>query len=124
MARVFRRADAKPLGLPGRRSLEIVSGERGSHAVTLRLVEIPVVSPGETPRAPHHHSGVEECIYVLEGRGTTWTESGEHAVQRGDTILLAAGERHVTRNTGCDPLVLLCFYPSGEVASVTREERD
>lgn len=123
MARVFTQAGATPLGLPGRRSLEIVSAARGSRAVTLRLVEIPVASPGEPPRAPHHHSGLEECIFVLEGHGTTWTESGEHPIARGDTVLLAAGERHVTRNTGREPLVLLCFYPSGEVAPVTHEER-
>ena len=42
MAKVLTQAQAKSMGLPGRKSLEIVSGEKGSSAVTLRLVEIPV----------------------------------------------------------------------------------
>ena len=42
MARLFKQGEAKELGLPGRRAMEIVSGERGARGVTLRLVEIPV----------------------------------------------------------------------------------
>lgn len=38
MARLLKQAEAKSMGLPGRKSLEIVSGEKGSQAVTLRLV--------------------------------------------------------------------------------------
>lgn len=121
MAKIFRPADATPLRLPGRSSSEIVSGATGSKAVTLRLVEIPVPQTGEPRRHPHFHAGIEECIYVLSGRGSTEVEGTEHALGPGDTILLAAGERHVTRNTGTDPLVLLCFYPSGDVAAVTQE---
>jgi hypothetical protein len=37
MARVFTQAEAKQLGLPGRKALEIVSGEKGAQGVTLRL---------------------------------------------------------------------------------------
>src|SRR5437879_2515662 len=70
MARVFTQAEAKQLGLSGRKALEIVSGERGSRGVTLRLAEIPVPQPGETPRGPHQHHEFEECIYVLSGIGT------------------------------------------------------
>lgn len=34
MAKVLTQAEAKSMGLPGRKSLEIVSGEKGSQAVT------------------------------------------------------------------------------------------
>ena len=121
MARVYRRADAMPLQLPGRTSVEILSGRNGAQAVTLRLVSIPVAQPGDLPRAPHHHAGVEECIYVLSGRGTTVAASGRYDLEPGDTILLPAGEHHATRNTGREPLVLLCFYPTGDVGAVTQE---
>lgn len=121
MARVFTQAGAKPLGLPGRRSLEIVSAENGARSVTLRLVEIPVPQPGDTPRDPHHHGDLEECIFVLSGQGTTCADSGEYPLRPGDTILLPPGERHVTRNTGRQPLVLLCFYPGGDVGGTTQE---
>jgi quercetin dioxygenase-like cupin family protein len=121
MARVFTQAQAKQLGLPGRKSLEIVSGENGAQGVTLRLAEIPVPQPGESPRGPHQHSGHEECIYVLSGHGTTFAESGEYPVKTGDTILIPPGEKHVTRNTGTVPLLLLCFFPSAEISKATVE---
>ena len=119
MARVLTQEQAKNLGLPGRKSLEIVSGERGSRAVTLRLVEIAVPQPGDKPRGRHFHSDTEECIYVLSGEGRTESDSGEHALRSGDTLLIPAGETHVTRNTGSAPLVLLCFFP---VARVTNRD--
>jgi mannose-6-phosphate isomerase-like protein (cupin superfamily) len=77
--------------------------------------------PGETPRGPHLHRGFEEFIYVLSGSGETVAESGTYALSAGDGILIAPGELHVTRNTGTEPLVLLCFFPVAHVASGTRE---
>jgi uncharacterized cupin superfamily protein len=117
MARVLTQREAKNLGLPGRKSLEIVSGEKGSRAVTLRLVEIAVPQPGDKSRGRHFHSDTEECIYVLSGRGRTESDSGEHALEAGDTLLIPAGEAHVTRNTGAEPLVLLCFFPVAKVVN-------
>jgi quercetin dioxygenase-like cupin family protein len=123
MARVLTQSEAKSMGLPGRKSLEIVSGEKGSQAVTLRLVEIPVPKPGEAPRAPHYHQGFEECIYVMSGEGCTEAESGKHPLKAGDTILIPPGEKHVTRNTGAEPLVLLCFFPVADISRRTHEKR-
>jgi quercetin dioxygenase-like cupin family protein len=121
MARVCTQADAKRLGLPGRTALELVSGEKGARAITLRLVEIPVPSPGETPRGPHQHSDFEECIYVLSGRGTTHADSGTYELRAGDALLVPPGEKHVTRNTGNEPLLLLCFFPVADISGGTRE---
>jgi len=121
MARLFTQAQAKALGLPGRKSLEIVSGERGARAITLRLVEIPVAQPGDSPRAPHQHHETEECIYVLSGRGATTADTGEYSLGPGDTLLVPPGEKHVTRNTGSEPLVLLCFFPVADVGKATVE---
>jgi quercetin dioxygenase-like cupin family protein len=121
MARVFTQAEAKRLGLPGRTALEIVSGEKGSGGVTLRLAEIPVPQPGEIRRGPHQHSDYEECIYVLSGHGTTFADSGEYALNPGDTLLIPPGENHVTRNTGNEPLRLLCFFPVANITHGTHE---
>ena len=121
MAKVLTQAQAKSMGLPGRKSLEIVSGEKGSQAVTLRLVEIPVAKPGDTPRGPHFHKGFEECIFVMSGEGCTEADSGKHALKAGDTILIPSGEKHVTRNTGAGPLVLLCFFPVADITKRTQE---
>jgi quercetin dioxygenase-like cupin family protein len=121
MARVCTQAEAKRLGLPGRTALEIVSGEKGARAITLRLVEIPVPAPGEAPRRPHHHSDFEECIYVLAGGGTTYADSGTYELRAGDALLVPPGEKHVTRNTGREPLLLLCFFPVADISGGTRE---
>ena len=99
MARVLTQSEAKSMGLPGRKSLEIVSGEKGSQAVTLRLVEIPVPWAGETPRGRHFHNGFEECIYVLSGTGYTESDSGNHPLKAGDTILIPSGAVSYTHLT-------------------------
>lgn len=121
MARVFTQAQATRLGLPGRSALEIVCGEKGSRGITLRLAEIPVAKSGETQREPHHHSDFEECIFVLSGQGTTIADSGEYPLNPGDTILIPAGENHVTRNTGKEPLRLLCFFPVADIGKTSEE---
>jgi len=123
MAKVLTQADAKSMGLPGRKSLEIVSGEKGSREVTLRLVEIPVPAPGEKPRPMHFHKGFEECIHVMSGEGYTETETGKHPLRAGDTILIPPNERHATRNTGGEPLVLLCFFPVADISKRTEEQK-
>ena len=121
MAKVLSQAQAKSMGLPGRKSLEIVSGEKGSSAVTLRLVEIPVPKPGDVARGPHYHQGFEECIFVMAGEGCTEADSGKYPLKAGDTILIPPGEKHVTRNTGTEPLKLLCFFPVADITKRTRE---
>jgi quercetin dioxygenase-like cupin family protein len=123
MAKVLTQAEARSMGLPGRKSLEIVSGEKGSQAVTLRLVEIPASKPGETQRGRHFHNGFEECIYVMSGTGYTEADSGNYPLKAGDTILIPSGEKHATRNTGSEPLVLLCFFPVADISKRTQEEK-
>ena len=120
MARLLKPEQAKRLGLPGRTSLEPVSGEIGSR-VTFRIAEIPVPQPGDKPRGPHLHHGFEECIYVLSGEGTTHAESGEIPIKPGDIVLIPANEKHMTVNTGTEPLVLLCFFPVPDVTKGTTE---
>ncbi len=122
MARVLTQAAARQLGLAGRKSLEIVSGEKGAQAVTLRLVEIPVPGAGDALRGPHFHDGFEECIYVLSGEGCTEADSGKYPLKAGDTILIPSGEKHVTRNTGATPLMLLCFFPVADISQRTQEK--
>ncbi len=121
--RKLTQSEGKQLGLPGRFSLEMVSGQTGSK-LTFRIVEIPVVPPGEARRGPHAHYGYEECIYVLKGEGRTISESGEVAVKAGDVVLVPPEEKHVTRNTGHEPLVLLCFFPTPDVTGTTKNFSD
>ena len=112
--------DAVDLDLPGRRSREIVSGAGGADS-TLRLVDIAVPEPGAAPRPPHWHPDSEEVIHVLDGEGITWVDGAEFEMRPGDTIRIAPGERHVTRNTGNRPLKMLCFFPRPEFTLMTGE---
>ena len=120
MARLLKQSDAKKLGLPGRTSLEPVSGEIGSR-VSFRIAEVAVPQPGDKPRGPHRHNGFEECIYVLRGIGVNHSESGEIPIKPGDIVLIPANEKHLTVNTGTEPLVLLCFFPVPDVTKGTTE---
>jgi mannose-6-phosphate isomerase-like protein (cupin superfamily) len=121
MARVFTAGAAKLLGLPGRTALEIVSGSDGDPGITLRKVEIPVPAFGDSPRSRHVHNDCEECIYVLSGEAMTEADSGNYALKAGDAIVIPSGEKHATRNTGSEPLVLLCFFPVGDIRQGTVE---
>src|SRR5262245_11572644 len=120
MARLLKQSEAKRLGLPGRVSLEPVSGEIGSR-VTFRIATIQPAKPGDKPRGPHLHDGFEECIYVLSGTGATVAESGEIPIKPGDIVLIPPNEKHMTRNTGSKALVLLCFFAEPDVTSRTTE---
>ena len=120
MARLIDQTQAKRLTLPGRSSLEPVSGAMGSK-VTVRIAEIAPEWPGEPVRGPHNHDGFEECIYVLRGTGMTVAESGELAIGPGDIVLIPPNEKHMTRNTGSEPLVLLCFFAEPDVSAKTTE---
>ncbi len=121
MARVLDIASARKLGLPGRNSQEILSGPHGGAPFTLRLVELPVPMPCEPARGRHRHADFEECIYVLSGQGVTSAGDAELPVKPGDTIYIPAGEAHVTRNTGSEPLMLLCFFPVPDVSRGTHD---
>lgn len=121
MVKVIAPHDVRAMSLPGRHARELISGSNGAHSSTLRLVEISPEVAGETRRGPHMHNEIEECIYVIEGEGVTRTEDGEFPVHSGDTVLVAAGERHATYNTGSCPLKLLCFFPVSDIRPISRE---
>jgi mannose-6-phosphate isomerase-like protein (cupin superfamily) len=123
MARLLKQGEGKRLGLPGRAVLEMVSGEIDSK-VTFRVVEVPVQNPGEILRGPHLHHGYEECIYVLKGEGLTSSEGGELSIKAGDVVLVPPEEKHVTRNAGTEPLVLLCFFPTPDIVASTENFPD
>lgn len=121
MAKVFHLKDSRDLSLPGRHSREIVAAASGAQTSTVRLVEIEAPKPGAAKRGPHVHFGFEECIHVLSGEGLTRTDKGEYPLAAGDTILIPAGERHATYNTGSSVLRLLCFFPTSDVGAATKE---
>lgn len=108
-------ADVARQALPGRVMVELVSGQSGgAERVTLRVVDIPRLRPPER-RFPHEHRGVEECIFVLSGRGRAWVAGQTASVQAGDAILVPPGALHATINTADEPLRLACFFPTADM---------
>ena len=121
MARVIRMREATRLTPPGRVTYEIVSHATTGASITLRRVEIPPAGAATSARGQHRHADFEECIHVLSGRGMTTSDGNDVEVGPGDTILVPPGELHATRNIGDEPLVLLCFFPVGDIRPGTDE---
>lgn len=120
MTRVIPSGAGHQLALPGRSAVELVPGPAGEGQVTLRKVTIPPERGRAPGRGPHRH-GCEEVMVVLAGAGTFTSEGQPAAVSSGDVIVVSPGEPHQTRNTGDSDLVMLCFFPVGDLQRVTVE---
>lgn len=107
--------------LPSRFFRELVSHRKlKSKRIALRLVELtPVKKAG--PRCAHSHRGMEEVIYVQKGTGKAWVDGKVASIRAGDTILIPAGVRHMTINTGRKPLALLCVFSAADPENRYRE---
>lgn len=120
MTRVIPAGDGHQLTLPGRSAVELVPGPAGEGQVTLRKVTIPPQASGTPGRGPHRHD-CEEVMVVLAGAGTFTADGQDVLVGPGDVIVVSPGEPHQTRNTGASDLVMLCFFPVGDLQRVTEE---
>lgn len=123
MVKVIALSEAQAMNLPGRHSREVLSAANGARSATVRIVEIAPEVTGARQRGPHVHRDFEECIHILCGDGMTRTDAEEFSVTAGDTVLVPAGERHATYNTGRGPLMLLCFFPVADIRPGTQEFR-
>jgi mannose-6-phosphate isomerase-like protein (cupin superfamily) len=56
----------------------------------------------------HRHSESEELYHVIGGSGRMTLGDEEFSIAPGDTILIPPGIAHCLRNTGDEPLRLLC----------------
>jgi mannose-6-phosphate isomerase-like protein (cupin superfamily) len=65
------------------------------------------VPPGAATIA-HHHVRSEELYLFTAGRGRMELGSEEREVVAGDCVVIPPGTVHRLRNTGDEPLVLLC----------------
>ena len=112
--RVVHTGELELTALPGRRSADPLAGAPAD--VSVRLV---TVDPG--PRTLHRHPHSVEVIYVLDGRGVHRQGAEEHAVRRGDLVLVEVGVPHCTTAEPGEPLRLLCFFPHSDLARNTEE---
>jgi mannose-6-phosphate isomerase-like protein (cupin superfamily) len=74
-----------------------------------RLISIAeaIVQPGEATTL-HRHAKSEELYHITAGHG--WMTLGDEAfaVSPGDTVCIPPGTPHCIRNTGPEPLRILC----------------
>jgi mannose-6-phosphate isomerase-like protein (cupin superfamily) len=61
---------------------------------------------GET--AEHYHPKTEELYYFVAGAGRMRLGDEETHVTAGDCVVIPPGTPHKLRNTGTEPLKLLC----------------
>lgn len=80
----------------------------GGQRVGCNWFEVP---PGRTAFPRHWHAGVEEVIFVLQGRGTLRIGDEQLEVAPGDYVTLPIGPEHAHQllNSGDEPLCYLCL---------------
>ena len=66
-----------------------------------------VVEPGATTRL-HRHARTEELYHITRGSGEMRLGTETFAVAVGDTVCIPPGTPHNIRNTGTEPLHILC----------------
>lgn len=110
--RTMREADQKSIPTGDRTFKLLINQEAGASRVTQFIGVIP---PG---RAPMHHHTYEEAMYIVEGEGRVWTDSGDAVFHQGSSIYLPRGVSHSLENTGTVDIRLLgVFHPSGSPAT-------
>lgn len=74
----------------------------------------------------HYHRSSEELYHVLAGEGAIRLDHETLALKTGDTILIRPGTPHSLRNTGNEPLQLLCCcsppYTHEDTVVITDED--
>jgi mannose-6-phosphate isomerase-like protein (cupin superfamily) len=70
------------------------------------LAEATVPPGAETEE--HYHEVTEEIYFFTSGTGEMKLGDEEAAVSAGDTVVIPPGKPHKLRNTGSEPLKLLC----------------
>ena len=86
----------------------LISKKEGAPNFAMRLFEI-----GPEGYTPLHKHPWEHEAFVLEGEGVISSEQGEHPISSGSVVFVPEDELHQFKNTGTDPLRILCMIPAG-----------
>jgi len=88
-----------------------IDSENNSKSVTLGEITI---DPG--CGLPLHKHTVEDCMFIIEGKGKLFIGKNQYFIEEGDQILVPAGSHHSLENIGKEKLRLIFTYPSVNVA--------
>jgi mannose-6-phosphate isomerase-like protein (cupin superfamily) len=83
-----------------------LAGTPTGNSVNQSLAEATVPPSAETEE--HYHGVTEEIYFFTAGSGVMKLGDEETTVAAGDTVVIPPGTPHKLRNTGTDPLKLLC----------------
>jgi len=108
---VFKSKDMNSKKLfPGVLMKKGIDYETGSKSVTLGEIKL-----SKGCGLPFHTHTVEDCMYIVEGKGEMYIDEEIYPIEAGDQILVPAGTKHKIKNTGKNPLVIVFTYPSVKV---------
>jgi quercetin dioxygenase-like cupin family protein len=99
-------ADVVEQGAEGTTIRWLIAKDDGAPNFAMRLFE--VAPDGCTPR--HQHDWEHE-VFILSGEGVVRTADGDVALKGGSAVLVAPSDDHQFRNTGAEPLRMLCMIP-------------
>lgn len=77
------------------------------HGNTTQSLAHATVAVGASTRS-HYHRTSEELYHVIAGQGQISLGTEVLELNVGDTVLITPGTPHRVRNTGTEPLQLLC----------------
>ena len=87
----------------------LITEKDGAKHFCMRQFEI---EPGGY--TPLHDHDWEHGLYILSGEGHVTGAGGDEAFKAGDVIFMPAGETHQFKNTGAEPVKMLCLIPARE----------
>ncbi|HWT24964.1 MAG TPA: cupin domain-containing protein [Solirubrobacteraceae bacterium] len=103
---IVRREDRPPFITLDGSEIRELAGIPTGNAAQQSLAEATVFPGAETER--HYHRRSEEIYLFTAGEGRMALADAERDVRAGDCVVIPPGTPHRLRNTGAEPLVLLC----------------
>lgn len=84
----------------------LIDEKSGAPNFAMRHFEI---APGG--HTPFHSHEWEHEVFGLSGEGAVVGEDGEGPFRAGDCVFVPPQEKHQFRNTGAEPLTMICMVP-------------
>lgn len=108
--------DIEELDLPGRKLKWLFNKETGlSDSFTMNVVEI---APGNVVKPAHSHTDSEEVVYIMSGEGSAYVDGEVKPIKPHTAILFSKGSVHMLKNSGSEPMKVVCFFtPPAELSN-------
>ncbi len=95
----------KKINLQMKSGFDVKQTEKNSQVATM------VLKSGETTGGPDNkHEGIDQWMYIMSGKGEAIINGEKVTFNKGDLILIEAGDYHEIKNTDHNDLQTLNFY--------------